>query len=65
MRGEPYSGFAADVWSAGVVLFAMLASDMPFSEQDLCVMQKGFAPFDTIKFPGYVSEGMLLTIYLC
>ena len=64
MRGEPYSGFAADVWSSGVVLFAMLASAMPFSEQDICIMRKGFAPFDPIKFPGYVSEGMLLTILL-
>ena len=64
MRGEPYSGFAADVWSAGVVLYNMLASDMPFNEQDVCIMAKGFAAFHPIKFPSYIFRWYVLTTFL-
>eukprot|EP00439_Symbiodinium_sp_Y106_P036585 s2363_g4.t1 len=31
IRGEGYSGFAADVWALGVVLFALLSGTLPFS----------------------------------
>nr|XP_008272320.1 serine/threonine-protein kinase MARK2-like [Oryctolagus cuniculus] len=34
-RQEPYDPFAADLWSLGVILFAMLAGAMPFSGNDL------------------------------
>lgn len=30
IKGEGYSGFAADVWSLGVVLFALLVGSFPF-----------------------------------
>eukprot|EP00927_Polykrikos_kofoidii_P024209 TRINITY_DN22068_c1_g1_i2.p1 TRINITY_DN22068_c1_g1~~TRINITY_DN22068_c1_g1_i2.p1 ORF type:complete len:886 (-),score=123.32 TRINITY_DN22068_c1_g1_i2:96-2753(-) len=31
IRGEGYSGFAADVWALGVVIFALLAAVLPFA----------------------------------
>ncbi|CAE7861706.1 HSL1, partial [Symbiodinium necroappetens] len=31
IRGEGYSGFAADMWALGVVLFALLSGTLPFS----------------------------------
>ncbi|XP_064401838.1 testis-specific serine/threonine-protein kinase 3-like [Halichondria panicea] len=33
--GQPYMGEAADVWSMGVVLFAMLAGKLPFKDSDV------------------------------
>merc|ERR1712093_761789 len=31
IRGEGYSGFAADVWALGVIIFALLAGVLPFA----------------------------------
>ena len=31
-----YDPRAADVWACGIVLFAMLANTLPFSDNDLC-----------------------------
>ncbi|XP_008272318.3 MAP/microtubule affinity-regulating kinase 3-like isoform X1 [Oryctolagus cuniculus] len=38
-RQEPYDPFAADLWSLGVILFAMLAGAMPFSRNDLAELR--------------------------
>ncbi|XP_002721582.4 uncharacterized protein [Oryctolagus cuniculus] len=38
-RQEPYDPFAADLWSLGVILFAMLAGAMPFSGKDLAELR--------------------------
>jgi BR serine/threonine kinase len=33
IRGIPYDGRAADIWSCGVILFALLAGRLPFQDQ--------------------------------
>ncbi|KXN86595.1 Serine/threonine-protein kinase HSL1 [Leucoagaricus sp. SymC.cos] len=35
IRGEPYMGSAADIWSCGVILYAMLTAQLPFDDDNL------------------------------
>ena len=34
LSAQPYSGNAADIWSAGIVLFVMVSGLMPFDDRD-------------------------------
>jgi BR serine/threonine kinase len=38
VRGLPYDGRKADVWSAGVILFALLAGRLPFDDPSIRVL---------------------------
>ena len=55
LRQEPYSGFAADVWSMGIVLYSMLTSTR-LSEHYAIMMARGYAPSDLISFPTHISS---------
>jgi serine/threonine-protein kinase HSL1 (negative regulator of Swe1 kinase) len=35
ISGKPYSGAAADIWSCGVILYALLLNKLPFDHEDL------------------------------
>ena len=40
MKEEGYSGFKADIWSAGVVLYAMLCGTVPFKASNMKELHK-------------------------
>lgn len=40
LRGEPYNGYAADIWSMGVILYAMLSYRLPYDENDLRMLSE-------------------------
>lgn len=40
MRDKGYEGFAVDIWSAGVVLYAMLYGTVPFKANNMSELQK-------------------------
>ena len=35
VAGTPYNGSASDIWSCGIILFALLAGRLPFDDDDL------------------------------
>ncbi|KAF9453554.1 Pkinase-domain-containing protein, partial [Macrolepiota fuliginosa MF-IS2] len=35
IRGEPYVGSSADIWSCGVILYALLTAQLPFDDDNL------------------------------
>jgi serine/threonine-protein kinase HSL1 (negative regulator of Swe1 kinase) len=38
IQGTPYSGAAADIWSCGVILYALLVNRLPFDHEDLSTL---------------------------
>jgi serine/threonine protein kinase len=55
IEGLPYDGPGADVWSCGVILFALLTRNLPFESDSLPVL---FESIRTARFtlPDYLSS---------
>ena len=55
ISGKPYNGTKVDVWSCGVVLFALLSGFLPFEDPDTGELYKKILSAD-YHLPEHVSE---------
>ena len=56
LRGDKYDGMAADVWSIGVVLYALCCSRLPYGEDELKAFVKNEPP-KKLMFTKNVGKG--------
>jgi len=55
IEGKPYQGSQVDIWSSGVILYAMLCGQLPFEDQVTSVLYKKIIKGE-FKIPSYISE---------
>ena len=55
INGEPYVGLRVDIWSSGIVLFAMLCGYLPFEDADNEILYKKITE-GKFKIPKHLSE---------
>ena len=54
LEGHEYNGEATDVWSCGIILYAMLCGTLPFSESQEAIIVKKIKTHD-YSIPNYLS----------
>ena len=55
INGEPYIGLRVDIWSSGIVLFAMLCGYLPFEDADNEILYKKITA-GKFKSPKFLSD---------
>ena len=55
LEGQQYNGEAADIWSCGIILYAMLCGNLPFSESKEEIILKKIKKHDFV-IPAYLSK---------
>ena len=55
VSGNDYNGFFIDVWSTGIILYAMIYGYLPFEDNDNEILFQKIANCD-IEYPGLISK---------
>ena len=55
VSGNDYNGFFIDVWSTGIILYAMIYGYLPFEDSDNDILFEKIANCD-IEYPGLISN---------
>jgi len=55
IAGKKYNGLQIDIWSCGVILYAMLCGYLPFEDPDTEKLYKRILNCD-YSFPHYISD---------
>lgn len=65
IKGEPYDCIKSDVWSSGIVLYAMVCGYLPFENQNTTVLEDSIVKAQ-FEIPSFVSDNCkdLLTCIL-
>lgn len=53
LQHRPYDGAKADIWSSGVILFALLSGTLPFQDENLRTMYKMIVEDEPEFRPGF------------
>ena len=64
VAGKTYNGLMTDIWSAGVILYAMLCGYLPFEDSNTSELYKKIMNTDPV-LPNFLSKnakGMLMGI---
>ena len=56
ISGQLYAGAEVDIWSCGVILYALLCGNLPFDDENIANLFKKIKG-GVYSMPGYLSEG--------